>query len=177
MRLFWIFICICVGLQGHLNASPVRDNIQKVFLAEVGTKEATGKNDGERVESYLKTCGLKKGNPWCAAFVNWCFRAAGIVLKITNPAYSPNWFPKDKLTYIRGKNLPFEVKKGDCVGYYFAEHKRIAHIGFVDEWNDKYVITVEGNTSNSLNRDGDGVFRNKRTKRSIYCVSNWIDKF
>ncbi|MBE2189333.1 MAG: CHAP domain-containing protein [Candidatus Kapabacteria bacterium] len=43
------------------------------LLAQVGIKEKTGRNDGRDVEAYLRSVGLAKGNPYCAAGQYWCF--------------------------------------------------------------------------------------------------------
>ncbi len=45
-------------------------------IAQVGVKERTGRNDGYMVEQYLKSVGLRKGNPYCAAGQYWCFYSA-----------------------------------------------------------------------------------------------------
>jgi uncharacterized protein (TIGR02594 family) len=62
---------------------------------EIGVKEKTGKNDGTKVEEYLKTTGLSKGNAWCGAFVNWCLEESsidGIVpSKDAHPARALSW--------------------------------------------------------------------------------------
>jgi hypothetical protein len=159
---------------------PSRENLREIILSQVGVTELTGKNDGVQVEAYLKSSGLKKGHPWCAAFIFWCYKKAGYIVKINNPAYSPNWFPKDRLIYSKNIRQSLDVANkpvewGDVVGFYFPELKRIAHIEFVDEWGEKYVVCVGGNTTNALNREGNGVFRNKRTKRSIMYAAKWID--
>lgn len=49
-------------------------------------------------------------------------------------------------------------------------------VGFVDQWQNKYVITVEGNTNEAGNREGDGVYRKRRTIKSIYVAANYIHK-
>jgi len=52
--------------------------------------------------------------------------------------------------------------------FYFSQLGRIGHIGIVVEVQDWGVWTVEGNTSpepsdeDSVERDGDGVFKKKR---------------
>lgn len=51
----------------------------------------------------------------------------------------------------------------------------VAHVGFIDAWPDgDYVITVEGNTNMAGSREGDGVYRKRRPKQSIYQVSRWV---
>jgi inner membrane protein involved in colicin E2 resistance len=63
----------------------------------------------------------------------------------------------------------------DLFGLYFPEKKRIAHVGFIDAWDDKWLITVEGNTNISGEREGDGVYRKRRMVGSIYRVARYIN--
>lgn len=63
---------------------------------------------------------------------------------------------------------------GDVFGLYFPEKKRIAHVGFVDQWDGTWMISVEGNTNNSGSREGDGVYRKRRLVRGVYCVVRYV---
>ncbi|SDN17799.1 hypothetical protein SAMN05421813_1632 [Daejeonella rubra] len=63
---------------------------------------------------------------------------------------------------------------GDIFGIYFPDKKRIAHIGFIDQWQEDWVITVEGNTNMEGSREGDGVYRKRRPVKSIYQVARYI---
>ena len=154
-----------------------RDNLvsklSSIYTAEIGVRELTGKNDGERVEEYLASCGLEKGYAWCAAFINWCLLQVGIK---GAGSYSPNWFPKDKTIYTRGNKNNQTPSQCDIFGIYFAEKNRIAHVGFIDQWTEgsDYCITVEGNTNDTGAREGDGVYKKRRLKNQIYKVSRWI---
>ena len=149
-------------------------SVRDIYTAELGVRERTGNNDGARVELYLKSCGLKKGNPWCAAFVTWCYKTAGI--KTVVSAYSPNWFAAKNTIYTKGKHSNKTPKQADVFGIWFAEKRRIAHVGFIDEWEppNSHCITVEGNTNDAGSRDGDGVYRKRRLKSQIYKVSRWL---
>lgn len=151
-----------------------------IYTAETGVREQSGKNDGERVETYLAYVGLKKGNPWCAAFVCWSLGQAGI----RNPrsGWSPDLFPLGKVCWQRSGSLRLkrvpeqqarQPRRGDVFGIYFPEKRRIAHVGFVDAWDGKYVITVEGNTNEAGSREGDGVYRKRRLIKSVYQVARW----
>jgi hypothetical protein len=162
------------------DADLIRNGIRKIYTAEIGVREKTGKNDGERVEEYLAVTQLGKGYAWCAAFVSWVFAEAGFSEPRT--PWSPALFPKKRVIWERGKNLNPNTqflkpipKPADVFGIYFANLKRIAHVGFVDEWGDKQAITVEGNTNEAGSREGDGVYRKRRPIASIYQVANWID--
>ncbi|MES3016403.1 MAG: hypothetical protein V4721_01435 [Bacteroidota bacterium] len=63
----------------------------------------------------------------------------------------------------------------DIFGLYFPEKKRIAHVGFVDEWKEPWVVTVEGNTNAAGSRDGDGVYRKRRLVRTMYQVARYVN--
>lgn len=39
------------------------------------------------------------------------------------------------------------MKPADVFGIYFPEKGRIAHVGFVEQWKEHWLITVEGNTT------------------------------
>ena len=145
-----------------------------IYLSEVGVRELTGNNDGKRVEEYLAQTGHKAGAAWCAAFVSWCHNQAGI--KAANSAWSPAWFPDNKTIYTHGFIKNTTPCRADVFGQYFPQKRRIAHVGFIDDWDDdtSYCITVEGNTNDGGSREGDGVYRKRRLKNQIYKVSRWI---
>ncbi len=63
---------------------------------------------------------------------------------------------------------------GDVFGIYFPDKNRIAHTGFIDQWDGTWLITVEGNTNVSGGREGDGVYRKRRPVKSIYQVARYI---
>ncbi|WP_460444297.1 CHAP domain-containing protein, partial [Amycolatopsis magusensis] len=151
-----------------------RDGVAATYLSQLGVREATGRNDGREVEKYLRSAGLGKGYAWCGAFVNWCLRQNGCPTP-SGPAWAPSWFPAKRLVYAWGKPIGKGPSTGDVFGIWFANLKRIGHVGYVHEWGDSSVITVEGNTNEAGSREGDGVYRKRRLKRSIYRVSNWID--
>ena len=164
----------------------IRDQLQQVYTAELGVREATGKNDGKRVEEYLAVTNLEKGYAWCAAFVSWTFAELGF--KEPKTPWTPSLFPAKRVIWSQKEGSRLTVsaqeingsedvnpKNGDVFGIYFANLKRIAHAGFVDEWGDKYLMTVEGNTNEAGSAEGDGVYRKRRLISSIYQVANWVD--
>ena len=157
--------------------------IRSIYTAEIGIREKTGKNDGQRIEEYLSYVGLGKGNPWCAAFICWVYGKAGVV----NPrsGWSPALFPEARIIWSRRrgyiKNPLLNIKHSDAIprradifGIWFQDKKRIAHCGFIDDWQEKYVITVEGNTNESGSREGDGVYRKRRLISTVYKVARWV---
>lgn len=56
--------------------AAVIDRVVMLARGEVGVTEATGRNDGARVEEYLGG-ESERGLSWCAAFVLWCYETDG----------------------------------------------------------------------------------------------------
>jgi hypothetical protein len=152
----------------HLLVSNVplssRADLITTAFNEVGIREATGHNDGVAVERYLKVVHLKKGYPWCAAFISWVYAKQGF--KKPNSAWSPDLFPVARRTVLP---LP-----GDVMGVYFPALKRIAHVGLVEKIQADWVYTIEGNTNISGGAEGDGVYRRMRHLKSIRVFANWV---
>lgn len=164
------FVCNC--LSGIPAIAQKRVKVKHVYTAQIGVRELTGHNDGRMVETYLRYVGLAKGNPWCASFVCWCYGQAGV--KNPRSGACPDLF-RNHVIYRRTSGFRTTPQTGDIWGLYFPEKGRVAHTGFVDDWGRKYVITVEGNTNEAGSREGDGVYRKRRPRSSIYVVANYID--
>lgn len=169
ISLLYLFLACC-----SFSSANTVSRVAEVYRSQIGVRELTGHNDGKQVETYLATCKLAKGNPWCAAFVTWTYKKADV--KSVVSGYSPAWFPASKTVYTRGARGNATPGTADVFGIWFASKKRIAHVGFIDEWqpHNGYCITVEGNTNEAGSRDGDGVYRKRRLKNQIYKVSRWL---
>ena len=133
---------------------------------QLGIREASGNNDGPQVEAYLATVGLKKGEPWCAAFLSWVFKQAGYAQPRTG--WSPALFPADRQVKLPAQGLLF--------GIYFPTLKRIAHCGVIERVNGSWISGIEGNSNVNGSRDGDGVYRKLRHVKTIYRYADWITK-
>jgi len=147
-------------LQPRGGASAVIEAARK----EIGVREV-GENAGKRVDEYNGYVGFRMV-PWCASFVSFCFGQAGYSEPKT--AWSPALFPRGRLGSVP---LP-----GMVMGIYFPSMGRIAHCGFVEEVRGEWVQTIEGNTGPEGSREGIGVFRRLRHKRTICKYADWIKK-
>lgn len=155
-------------------AKSDREKIVATALREVGTQERTGNNDGP-VDKYLAAVGLSKTrNPYCAAFVYWVGKNAGLS---RNPyprsAWSPDFLPAGSTSKIAS------ARPGDTFGVYHASKGRIAHTGLVRGWQGRYLWTLEANTSpgqstGEADRNGDGVWSKLRDPRTIHRVKSWL---
>ncbi|TJZ63571.1 CHAP domain-containing protein [Sphingobacterium olei] len=143
--------------------------IHDIATAELGVREATGHNDGERVEAYLRYTHLGKGYEWCAAFVSWCYGQAGL-RQPRNP-WSPALFPKARTYWKQGKFIDRQIHGfavADIFGIYSATAKRINHVGLVKQQQGDYIVSIEGNSHNRVES-------RRRHLRTIYALSNWVD--
>jgi len=65
---------------------------------------------------------------------------------------------------------------GDVLGIYFPNLNRIAHVGIVEKLMGHWCVSIEGNTSVSGSREGDGVYRKIRHLKTIHSLADWIKK-
>lgn len=80
---------------------------------------------------------------------------------------------KKNMVFQKSKHLK-EAKPGDVFTLYYAKLGRIGHTGFYDRpVNSSVFETVEGNTNMAGSREGDGVYRKKRSYHSTYSISRW----
>lgn len=152
------------------NAIP-QPRIDQVYLKEIGVREKTGNNDGERVETYQRSTGTYHV-AWCASFVKWCFDQAHVITTIT--AWSPTAHNPDNIVWFHLKFLK-EPQSGDVGTIWFPSKRRIAHTFFFHrKINDSIYESVEGNTNGGGSRDGDGVYKRRRSFRATYSITRWL---
>lgn len=162
-----VVLGLCAGADRPAVATPpadARQRLRDTYMAELGVREATGRNDGTRVEEYLHYCGLGPGHAWCAAYVSWCFGKAGYP-QPRNP-WSPALFPASRTVWTKGDHTG-AIRQGDVFGIYYPSLKRIAHVGFVDRIDGDWLVIVEGNADNRVRRK-------RRPIGSLHAVADWL---
>lgn len=117
--------------------------------------------------------GRKNGFAWCDMFVDWCFITAyglDAAQELTCQRIGKNNCGagcKYSRRYYKDKGQLFdEPKPGDQIFFWPKDEiggPAVAHTGLVYDVDDKYVYTVEGNTSgaNGVVANGGGVCRKK----------------
>lgn len=134
--------------------------VLEIAAAEVGTSEdPSGSNSGEKVNEYLSSVGLNSGNAWCAAFVYWCFQKASDELNIENPLYktglcSAHWdnSTAKKISADSAIQDPSLILPGHIFITITDKEEGTGHTGIVESVNGGFINTLEGNTSNGVNR-------------------------
>lgn len=149
-------IQIALQEEGYLEKKSISDLNDKI------------KNAGDRnyTKYWRDLCPSLQGNPWCGCFIAWIFTIAygkTNALKLLCATedfsyYTPtmaNYFKKSKRFY---NNNP---EKGDII--FFKNSQRICHVALIYKTDDKYIYTIEGNTSSrqGVVANGGGVFCKK----------------
>lgn len=135
----------------------------EIAKTQISVREATGHNDGDQVEKYLKSIGLSKGYSWCMAFVYWCFDQAAAKLQVANPLHRTGgvlaqWNARPTLRV-------HDPEPGDI---FIMDYGRgLGHTGIVTAVHGDVVDTIEGNTNGGGSREGDGVYPRTRKIKSI----------
>lgn len=169
----WLVLVFLLWWGNCYSGSPVlREKVVRTAESQLFVREKTGQNDGREVERYLRNVGLGKGYAWCAAFVAWCHDENNI--PNAQSAYSPDWFHSNVVYEAHEKSpVPFISQKGQVFGLYFESKGRVAHVGLITGETKFSYTTIEGNTNDAGSREGDGVYRKIRNKRSIYVIADY----
>jgi hypothetical protein len=152
----------------------------EIALKELGVHEEGGENKGKRVQEYQKAAGINPGDPWCAAFINWCAEQAALALGLKSPleqiklqgyvqAYYDFFKPKG-VVITDLKN----VKAGDLFLVLHAPN-HYGHIGLVKDTDlvKKRFHSVEGNSNDEGSREGYEVCTNFRPATEKIVFIRW----
>ena len=159
----------------HITLSQARNRVIDWFESQTYVRELTGKNDGKEVESYLLFSNLKKGDPWCAAFLYTGFHTSVDSFHVlTHPGFSPSWFRFPvTLVYSRSwKKSDFVSQPGQVIGLWIPAKNRIGHVEVVVYEDKNNYYTIGGNTNQAGSDEGDGVYKKIRPKTLIYSISD-----
>jgi putative peptidoglycan binding protein/CHAP domain-containing protein len=156
--------------------SPLLVETLHFAATQIGVMEQPlGSNRGPQVEEYLRSVGADPGQPWCAAFVYFCFQRGAIARGFANPvirtaSVAEHW-NRAGVAGIRrlGTNEctenPALVKPG--MVFIMIHPNGTGHSGLVEKVTGTLLTTIEGNTNENGSREGIGVFRHKRTIASV----------
>ena len=161
-------------------AGSLLAEVLRVAAGEVGVMEVPpGSNRGPRVDQYLNAVGPGLlGQPWCMAFIYFCFVQAAQGLGVANPAprtagVKASWRMAQSIPGIaivpRAKAVadPSLVTPG--MVFYIDTGGVHGHAGFVADVIGGTLITLEGNTDARGSGNGIGVFH--RSQRKIKDIS------
>ncbi len=119
-------------------------DIVEVAASQVG-------NEGG--EPYWSWYGFNGRVEWCACFVSWCadkcgYIEAGIIPKFAVVGTGMDWFQNRGQWQGRG----YHPMPGDIIFFDWDGDGYGNHVGIVESSDDRYVYTIEGNTSDQCRR-------------------------
>lgn len=125
--------------------------------------------------------GLSYGYYWCASFVNWCLRMAGVSENASGSEVSClRWYSDCKELGIFKSKSGYIPSSGDII-FFRDEGSTVSstHVGLVRYSDGQYVYTVEGNTSNGseYSSNGEYVALKKHSISSKYIVGYATPKY
>lgn len=143
--------------------APLPNQLVATATTQLGVKETKG-NRGPKIKEYLNIVGLGEGYAWCAGFVCWCVaktaQAANVVVKLQFSAGVLAMWNKNKELRVADP-LP-----GDIFIMKFSNG--LGHTGIVTGVTSTEINTIEGNTNDGGSREGDGVYKRKRLRKTIH---------
>ena len=148
--------------------------IQKVLSKAVSHK---GYKEGANNDNiFAGIAGHANHQPWCATFVVACFKEGGELAAIPDTAsceFIETWGVKMKRT--RTKQV---AKRGDLILFDFTKSGKAQHVGIaVHDYDltNNTIQTIEGNTGDVNQANGDGVYQKVRQLEHIRAVvrPNW----
>lgn len=147
---------------------PLIDAATKEYMSNI--REAT-RNQGPGLKKYwLATWypdGYENREPWCAAFVCYCCQQSGKFSESSRPktpaAFGFDLWAEHYPNLVKHRRNPSSVSKGDIVIFKYS------HIGIAtsDSDSDGDFHTIEGNTGDASDREGDGVYKKTRNISTV----------
>lgn len=134
---------------------PARDVIKVAQGELLYTESPPGSNRVKYWEEYDPTW---QGQPWCVAFLWWCFQRAGEGMaffgggKTASCGTLYRWYSAQGQTVAKK-----DIQPGDIVILNFSGKSETQHCGLVvDTLKMGYIQTIEGNTSQSGSQSNGG---------------------
>lgn len=142
--------------------NKTKEAVIQIAKWQVGVVESPPNSN---LQKYGEAYGLN-GYAWCVMFVWWCFREAGFNLRKTASCTQLANAYKSA-----GQLVTKDFKPGDIAMYDFTGKKlKTEHCGIITEVGKGYIISVEGNTSNTNNANGGEVMERKRELKFVTCA-------
>ena len=154
------------------------DKITQTARAEIGYHEGRDKNGNwtnhEKYAPQVPGLEWAQGQPWCGVFVAWVARRAGVA----------DLYPPASVAASCDAAGAWWKKQGRWSAYpaigaqvFFGSPSDLTHTGIVTRYDDTWVWSVEGNTNQNGSAQGDGVYENKRARRSDHVVGYGVPRF
>ena len=107
----------------------------------------TANSGSANYNKYARDLGVANGQAWCATFVWWCMKSAGVPYANypSRTTVTRDWFIQRGQYHVRGSYVP---KPGDYVVFGNA-----SHCGIVESVSGYSISVIEGNCSDQVKRN------------------------
>ena len=141
----------------------------KAAEGELGNTEyPPGSNRVKYWDDYGPGC---QGQPWCVAFLWWCFRQAGESAAFFGGAKTASCGTLLRWYEARGQTVPAEdVQAGDIVILNFSGTRDTQHCGIVESKGNGCIVAIEGNTTNGSGSQASGGEVCRKTRYTTQIV-------
>jgi hypothetical protein len=147
------------------------DSAIRIARSQAGYREGkTGNkyNNDQKFSDQLPGFTWSDKQPWCATFVQWCLWQVGVAVP---PGARSASCANSAAAYKKaGRWTEYPVIGGQV----FYGKNGGTHTGLVYDFDDTYVLAIEGNTNDDGSAEGDGVYLKKRLRRSDYVFGYGI---
>ena len=184
--LFGVHTPTVVSPTASMPAGSLLRTALDVAAEQIGEREVPlSSNRGPMVDEYLRSvdAGLL-GQPWCMAFVHWCFQQAAARHGVANPApkTASVWTGWETAQTMPGVEVVAAAdaardssKVTPGMVFFLDTGGRTGHTGFVSDIVQGRLVTIEGNTNDGGSREGIGVFT--RTGRRMDSINLGFVRF
>lgn len=131
-----------------------------IAITQLGFEEKPrGSNWGHPVQDYLDSVGLHFPASWCLAFVYWCFDKAANQLEVPNPLIKTGGV----LHAWNETESKFRASTPQIGSIFIMDLGHgLGHCGFVENVENGWIRTIDGNTNDTGSREGFEVCRKLR---------------
>lgn len=154
-------------------ASPVKVDFKNAGIVHVdnalsfeGIVESTGHNDGLQIEQFQKFVNLKKGDPYCAAFVSYVLDKSHVSYPDIRTGLAVRFITNRSIAVSKILSGASKIPPG-AIFIMNQDGQWKGHTGLITGYSGNSVSTIEANTSPQpgtaeSDRDGQGIFERKR---------------
>ncbi len=147
--------------------------IIRIARTQIGYREGYSGGHWNNRQKYSPAVpGLEwsQNQAWCATFVSWCARQAGVtpLYPVTASVWTAmNWFK------ARGRYSDYPAIGAQVI----FGRSGSTHTGLVVAYDGEFITTVEGNTNDSGSAEGNGVYLKRRQRRDSYVHGYGLPDF
>lgn len=140
-------------------------DVIRIARGEIGYKEGYSNGHYNNQQKYAPAVGHASGYAWCASFVCWVFKQAGLSDLLATPSAGCDQLAAGFKAAGRWSEYP-------AVGavVFYGTPADLSHVGIVVAYTETSVSDISGNTNSDGGREGHSVLPRTRQRTDPYVV-------